>query len=247
MHMIEISTSLKLEKILALKPFFFFYSPVAKKRIFSGGELLLAFSQRGDVLSIETNFPEKEALIERQIRECFGVDEDLTPFYQLVKHDKILGPHYEKIVNTTILSAFTPYEAVLGGIASQNTTFARYMQFMRVLDRVSFNHKLVTESFLQENGFGYKTRFILDLPSVPDIGNLDQYLGIGPYTVTLLDLFQTRNYRSFYCDVLIRKIVNENYRPVSTDGELLDFAKDTWGRWRGLMEVYLQKFVCDLV
>lgn len=244
--MITFETGLDLRKIISLKPFFFFYHPAPKKRIFSGHELLLGFVQEKNGFSVETNLPEMEGLIERTIRHCFGLNEDLSEFYEMVSSDPLLGEHHESITGTTILSAYTPYEAVVGGIASQNTTFSRYMHFMQALDSVAFNPSKINEGFLKKNGFGYKTRFILELPRAPDLTKLNEYLGVGDYTQKLLSIFQDRNFSSFYCDVLIRKIVCENYEQVSSDEELKDFAKSRWGKWRGLMEVYLQKFVCDL-
>lgn len=244
--MIELETDLNLKKIMSLKPFFFFYNNTPKKKIFHGQNLIFGFSQNSSKILVEHNNPEREELLSKRISNCFGIGEDLSGFYEIAKKDPVLSPHYEQILDTTILSAFTPYEAVLGGIASQNTSFSRYMNFMKALDAISFNPKHVTETFLQEAGFGYKTRYILGIPTVPDMSDLSQYLGIGKYTEVLLDLFQNRNYRAFYCDVLIKKIICQNYKRVETDAEILDFAKDKWGKWRGLVEVYLQKFTSDL-
>ncbi len=244
--MIEIETQLSLSKLLSLKPFFFFYGERPKKRILFRRELLLGFSQEGETLMVEHNAPELEDLLERRLRFCFGVGEDLSPFYELVREDPVLSPHYSEIVNTTILSAMTPFEALAGGIASQNTTFAHYLQLMRSLDGVAFNPSRLDESTLSKMGFGYKAKFIARLPLNPDLSSPQQYDGVGEYTENLLDLFQDRNFSAFYSDVLIKRIVSENYEKVETDKELLDFAKERWGRWRGLVEAYLQKFVADL-
>ncbi|MCK4551042.1 MAG: hypothetical protein KAT91_03745, partial [Candidatus Aenigmarchaeota archaeon] len=164
------------------------------------------------------------------------------------------------IYGNRLLSAYDDFEALASIIASQNVTFSQYKKMVgKIVDifgeGVYFPialEVLQKKELLKECGLGYRTEFIENIAehmrfrNCANLDTLHTVKGIGPYSLDIFRLFQLRDYNAFYVDVLIKKIFRENYGfEWETDKDVRDFSKRKFGKFRGLAEIYLQKFLND--
>ena len=253
-----------LEKIMRYKPFFFFSSsePVRAVRL-GGKDVTLHFSQQGQTLKIDADseLSQKDAdFLKKRIDYCFGASEDLSRFYALCEGDKVLSRFSEAVYGNRLLSAFTDFEALISIVCSQNVTFRQYKKMVGNIIECYGNGRhfpsaldiLKNPSLLKRCGVGYRDKYIISIAEYmkfrksADIDSLHQVRGIGPYSLDIFRLFQTRDYSAFYVDVLITKIFRENYGAILESGsEVRSYAKKMFSGYAGLAEIYLQKFISD--
>jgi 3-methyladenine DNA glycosylase/8-oxoguanine DNA glycosylase len=232
------------QKIFDSGLFYFFYEKEPVREIYVGGKLLkLEFKQEENRLIIscsrELEKEQKNNLI-KGIKHCFGLEEDLTDFYKICEKDVILKNHLDKIKETRIVSAFSDFEALVGAIISQNNSYRNYRrQMFSVYKKLNFIRENYTEKNLSGLKLGYKVPFLVGLAK--DFGKIEisKIKGIGNYSVNLFEIFQKRNYATFYMDCLTEKILREKYK-IKDNFE--ENTKKLWGKYRGLAEAYLQRF-----
>ncbi|MBN1695545.1 hypothetical protein JW879_09125 [candidate division WOR-3 bacterium] len=224
--------------------FYFFYEddPV-RKVYFDNRPVELIFRQEGGNLIIDSADDLKSAEIEilnRRISYCFGLHEDLRDFYALCKKDKVLRNYLPRIEKTRIVSAFSDFEALVGAIVSQNNSYRNYRkQMRRVYRKANFLRANYREKQLEELHIGYKISYIMELVRNFEKLNIKDIKGIGNYSINLYNIFQKRDYDSFYIDCLTEKIMREKYN-INKDFE--EMSKELWREYRGLAEAYLQRF-----
>ncbi|MCK4968145.1 MAG: hypothetical protein KAS12_03750, partial [Candidatus Aenigmarchaeota archaeon] len=175
-------------------------------------------------------------------------------------NDKVLKEFSEQIYGNRLLSAYDDFEALVSIIASQNVTFLQYKKMVRnIVDAFGGGNYFPSatdirqkKELLKDCGLGYRTKFIKNIAEYmkfkrqADFDSLSRINGIGPYSLDIFRLFQLRDYNSFYVDILIKKIFKENYDfNWENDKDVRDFAKRNFGRFQGLAEIYLQKFLND--
>ena len=224
--------------------FYFFYEDDPVRSLYFGNKLIeLFFSQEGDNLIIDS--PDcvegKEAeLLKERIFYCFGLHEDLRDFYSLCERDKILREYLPKIKKTRIVSAFSDFEALVGAIISQNNSYRNYRkQMRRVYRKVNFLKVNYKEKQIEKLHIGYKISYIMELIRNFEKTDIKDIKGIGNYSVNLYNIFQKRDYNSFYVDCLTERIMREKYG-ISNNFE--ERSRKLWGNYRGLAEAYLQRF-----
>ncbi|NOR84496.1 hypothetical protein GQ473_00110 [archaeon] len=263
-YSIRIKDDFDLEKILKYKPFFFFFSNEPTRTILHNGKpLRLDFTQKRDKLEIlfdrKIDNLEQQQIIKR-ISFCFGAKENLSDFYTMAQNDTVLKEFSEQIYGNRLLSAYTDFEALVSIVASQNVTFLQYKKMVGNIvellgDGVYFpstTEILQKKELLKSCGLGYRTKFIeaiadhMKFKKQAEVDSLYSVNGIGPYSLDIFRLFQLRDYNNFYVDVLTKKIFKENYGfDWKTDKDVRNFAKQKFGKFQGLAEIYLQKFLND--
>jgi 3-methyladenine DNA glycosylase/8-oxoguanine DNA glycosylase len=224
--------------------FYFFYEDNPVRKVYFNNMIVdLVFSQEDGDLIIDSPDDMKRKEIEslkKRISDCFGLHEDLKDFYALCKKDKVLRDYLPKIKKTRIVSAFSDFEALVGAIVSQNNSYRNYRkQMRRVYRKLNFIKANYEEKEIENLKIGYKISYIVELTR--NFGKLDikDIKGIGNYSVNLYNIFQKRNYDSFYIDCLTEKIMKENY---GINKNFEENSKKLWGNYRGLAEAYLQRF-----
>ena len=224
--------------------FYFFYEDNTVRRIFFNNSIIeLVFRQEDENLIVESSMDLKRKEVEilkRRISDCFGLNEDLKDFYVLCRRDKVLKDYLPKIKGTRIISAFSDFEALVGAIVSQNNSYKNYRkQIRKVYREVNFVPEKYKEKQITKLHIGYKASYIMELTR--NFGKLDikDIKGIGNYSINLYNIFQKRDYNSFYIDCLTEKIMKENY---GIRGSFEEMSKKLWGEYRGLAEAYLQRF-----
>lgn len=231
-------------KNLESRPFLFFFDSRPERKIWVGDKLVnFRFGQRGRILSVETDKPVDS--LREKLEKWFGMDEDLSEFYGMCKRDAVLKNHLDGINGLRLFSSPDDFEALVCIICSQMTGFPQYKTMTRRIYEAygAFPRPcdiLARPGLLDGCGVGYRKKFILALAkSFPEWS-----IGLGGYSKNIFALFQRRDYASFYEDSLIRKIASEQY---GCRGKSVgEFAFKRWGRWAGLAEVFLQKFLRDL-
>lgn len=224
--------------------FYFFYEKKPVRKLFFNNRLLeLSFNQRKENLIIDIapdiTTGEKKALKERIIY-CFGLKEDLNPFYKICSGDIVLEKYLPYIRRTRIISAFSDFESLVGAIISQNNSYRNYRKQMRkVYKALNFVRKEYTKEKLKDLRLGYKTSYIMELSNNFQMMDLRKIKGLGNYSVNLYNIFQKRDYNAFYVDCLTERIMKESY-DISKNFEAE--SKKLWGEYRGLAEAYLQRF-----
>ncbi|MCD6423364.1 MAG: hypothetical protein J7L42_04540 [Elusimicrobia bacterium] len=235
--------------------FYFFYTPEPQRKILinpvrtdiSNGVnkkiVLLKFFQKKDLyieVDKELNKSELEFLKNRLIY-CFGLNEDMQEFYRICRRDAVLRKFYSRIVNTRIISAFCDFEALVGAIVSQNNSYRGYRIQMKLLyEKTLFRkEKFLNAEKLRKYKIGYKADYLVELARNFGKIPLPQIKGIGRYSLGLFEIFQKRDYNSFYVDCLTEKILKENY---GIRKNFEEAGKKLWGNWRGLALAYLQRF-----
>ncbi|MFH1126544.1 MAG: hypothetical protein ABIG84_02550 [archaeon] len=261
---IPVADDFDLCKILKYRPFFFFFEDKPLRSFLYKGKLLdVEFFQEDDFLelNIEGN-PDDQSLefLRERIRYCLGVGENYSDFYTIVRDDHVLSKHTEAIYGNRLLSAFTDFEAAVMIICSQNVSFRLYKSMAKKIvdaygEGVYFPEPgqiLANPGLLAECGAGYRDKFILDMcryylfREKTDLLKLSEIRGFGPYSMDIFRLFQLRDYGYFYVDRLIKKIFADYYKAeLMNDFEVRSFAKNKFGKYAGLCEVYLQKLLCD--
>lgn len=260
------AASLDFEKIMKYKPFFFFFhdEPV-RSVLLQGSHVEMQFSQAEPKAGLRVAFnkelgePHKKYLANR-ISYCFGTNEDLRSFYAVCEHDMILSKFLDKIEGNRLISAFDDFEAIVSIICSQNVSFAQYKDMVAKLVK-AYGYKgcfpaprdIISKPHLMADcGVGYRGAFIMEAakkmhlnPLLSDDDLINMH-GIGPYSRDIFRLFQRRDYSAFYVDTLIRKIFKEQYGAnLETDADVRRFADKLFGKFAGLAEIYLQKFLND--
>ena len=224
--------------------FYFFYEDTPVRKVhFNNKTIELFFKQEKDNLIIDSSHDldkkEKEFL-KKRILYCFGLYENLEDFYILCEKDKVLKEYLPKIKKTRIVSAFSDFEALVGAIVSQNNSYKNYRnQMNKIYKKINFkksNYKLKNMKNLR---VGYKLSYIMELTKNFEKLDIKDIKGIGNYSLNLFNIFQKRDYNSFYVDCLTEKIMKENYC-ISKSFE--EKSKILWGKYRGLAEAYLQRF-----
>ncbi len=224
--------------------FYFFYEDDPVRSVyFDNRPVELVFRQEGEKLIIDSSddIERKEIeFLKERIFYCFGLHEDLKDFYSLCKKDKVLRYYLPKIKKTRIVSAFSDFEALVGAIVSQNNSYRNYRKQMRKFYRkVNFVRENYKEKQIEKLHIGYKISYIVELIKNFGILDIKDIKGIGNYSVNLYNIFQKRDYNSFYVDCLTEKIMRENYHVNNCFEEM---SKKLWGNYRGLAEAYLQRF-----
>ncbi|MCD6312029.1 MAG: hypothetical protein J7M11_06185, partial [Elusimicrobia bacterium] len=226
--------------------FYFFYGDAPERKIISGKKITtLRFSQKNSTLNVVCGEAggimdkNEKKIIKNRIRYCFGADEDMSEFYSLCSHDRVLKNFLPRIKGTRIISAYSDFEALVGAVVSQNNSYMQYRRQMRALYRkLNFNRKSYLGN-LEKFRLGYKSAYIKNLASLYGEIPLAEIKGIGPYSLNLFEIFQKRNYGAFYIDCLTKKIMRKSYH---INSGLEKASKKLWGRWRGLALAYLQRF-----
>jgi 3-methyladenine DNA glycosylase/8-oxoguanine DNA glycosylase len=224
--------------------FYFFYEETPIRKVYFNSKTIeLSFKQEKEHLIIDSSHDldkkEKEFL-KKRIIYCFGLHENLEDFYILCKKDKVLKDYLPKIKKTRIVSAFSDFEALVGAIISQNNSYGNYRKQMRkIYGKVNFVKTKYKEKNLKILKIGYKLAYIMELTRNSEKSDIKEIKGIGNYSVNLFNIFQKRDYNSFYVDCLTEKIMKENYG-ISKSFE--EKSKILWGNYRGLAEAYLQRF-----
>ena len=224
--------------------FYFFYEDEPIREVYFNNKIVgLSFRQEGEDLLIDSPDDMKKKEIEglkERVSHCFGLNEDLKDFYALCKRDKVLRDYLSKIKKTRIISAFSDFEALVGAIVSQNNSYRNYRKQMRkVYRKVNFVRAKYKEKEVKNLKIGYKISYIMELTKNFGKLNIENIKGIGNYSVNLYNIFQKRDFDSFYIDCLTEKIMRENYGIYNCFEEN---SRKLWGKYRGLAEAYLQRF-----
>ncbi|NOQ55870.1 MAG: hypothetical protein GQ477_03620 [Nanohaloarchaea archaeon] len=264
--LISLADDFSLDNIVRHKPFFFFFSDKAERAVKVNGELVtMSFFQEGQELIVRSDSELDSSeidFIKGRVMHCLGTSESFSDLYTICSDDKILSRFMDKIYGNRLLSAFTDFEALVSIICSQNVSFAQYKQMVAKIVRVYGSGKVFPEpcdiladtGLLKGCGVGYRADYIVNIArfmegkdTVDDAYSLSSVKGIGPYSIDIFMLFQKRQYDFFYVDSLIKKIIRDDYgSDVLSDKDIRQFAKNHWGKYRGLCEVYLQKFLNDV-
>ncbi len=254
-----------LDKIVKHMPFFFFITYKPERAVHIDGKLVtMSFRQQGDNISVDLDkdiSEESVSVLSERVAYCLGTNEEFSDFYTICEDDVFLSEHLDKIKGNRLLSSYTDFEALVSIICSQNVTFKQYKSMVkRIVDAYgeglffpSPGQILSDPSLLKSCGVGYRSDYIVNVArymdgkdSVDDAYRLLEIKGIGQYSLDLFILFQKRMYDYLYMDSLIRKIVKDDYGTgITSDKEIRSFARSHWGRYKGLAEVYLQKFLYD--
>ena len=264
---IPLACDFSLDNIVRHKPFFFFFSDKAERAVKVGDKLVtMRFFQEDQKLIVrfdsELDLSEVDFLTKR-ISYCLGTMEEFSDLYLICEGDKILSRFSDKIYGNRLLSAFTDFEALVSIICSQNVSFAQYKGMVaKIVDAYGSGlvfpgplDILADVGLLKGCGVGYRAEYIVniakfmsDKDEVDDAYELSGVKGIGPYSIDIFMLFQRRQYEFFYVDSLIKKIIREDYGVAGylSDKDIRQFAKNHWGKYKGLCEVYLQKFLNDV-
>lgn len=263
---IPLACDFSLDNIVRHKPFFFFFSDKAERAVKVGGKLVtMSFFQEGQRLIVkydsELDSSEVDFIYER-ISYCLGTMDELSDLYSICSEDKVLSRFSDKIYGNRLLSAFSDFEALVSIICSQNVSFAQYKAMvLNIVDAYGAGlvfpgplDILADAGLLKGCGVGYRADYIVNIARfmsgkdvVDDVYTLSSVKGIGPYSIDIFMLFQKRQYDFFYVDSLIKKIIREDYgSDLSSDKDIRQFAKNHWGKYKGLCEVYLQKFLNDV-
>ena len=251
-------------KIISYRPFFFFHKDAPMRSfLFNTKPAEIEFFQDNNYLVMKTDKPIDKTDIKtftERIRYCFGIDEDLTGFYNIAKNDEILSKHYGAIYGNRLFSAYSDFEACVSIICSQNTSFRQYKSILKniidVYGKESYfpdpEHILKHPGNLKKCGVGYRDKYIIEacltyrFKKSIDRESLAKIKGFGRYSIDIFRLFQERDYDYFYVDRLIKKIFRTEYRAsLANDFEVRNFAEKKFGKYAGLCEVYLQKLLCD--
>ena len=224
--------------------FYFFYEDNPVRRVYLDDRLVeLVFRQEDENLIIDSpdDIKRKEIeILKERISYCFGLHEDFRDFYALCKRDKVLKDYLPKIKKTRIVSAFSDFEALVGAIVSQNNSYRNYRKQMRKVYRtVNFVKAKYKEKKIKNLQIGYKDSYIMELTRNFDKLDIRNIKGIGNYSVNLYNIFQKRDYDSFYIDCLTERIMRENY---GLNNNFEANSRKLWGKYRGLAEAYLQRF-----
>ena len=224
--------------------FYFFYEKTPIRKVYFNNKTIeLSFKQEKENLIIDSSHDldkrEKEFLKQRIIY-CFGLHENLEDFYILCENDKVLKEYLPKIKKTRIVSAFSDFEALVGAIVSQNNSYRNYRNQMgRIYKKINFVKSNYREKNMENLRIGYKLSYLIELTKNFEKSKIKDIKGIGNYSINLFNIFQKRDYNSFYVDCLTEKIMKENYGiPKSFEKE----STKIWGSYRGLAEAYLQRF-----
>lgn len=241
---IKVRSDFDFGKNLESRPFLFFFDSKPERKIRIDDRLVdFAFRQRGKTLEVETDKP--VGSLEARLEKWFGIGEDFSEFRGLCKKDHVLKTHLDGIKGIRLFSAPDDFEALVCIICSQMTGFPQYKSMTRkIYEAYGFfpgpKDVLARPGLLDGCGVGYRKKFILALAkSFPEWST-----GLGQYSKNIFALFQRRDYSSFYEDSLIGKIARERYGFKGKN--IREFASGKWGRWAGLAEVFLQKFLRDL-
>lgn len=261
---IAVESDFNLEKIIRYRPFFFFMKSSPQSAVIVGDNVInLDLSQEKERLLIDfgKKIPKSVAdIISQRVSYCLGCRENLSEFYFLCENDKVLGKMNDKIYGNRLVSAYSDFEALASIICSQNSSFLQYKKMvLNIVDKYGLGafpkprHILEKPHLLKECGVGYRDEYLINLskfmlfkPEIDDISALSRVKGIGPYSIDIFLLFQRRKYEYLYADSLIRKIMKNDYGiAIENDRDLRHHAKRLWGKYQGLCEVYLQKFLYD--
>ncbi len=262
---IPVADDFNLFNIMKFKPFFFFFGDAPVRTVLYKGKLVgLEFFQDSGFLSvnIDGDVDKKGAgFLKDRIAYCLGIREELSDFYTIVRDDKVLCKHYDAIYGNRLLSAFSDFEAAVSIICSQNVSFRQYKAMVRkIVDAYGEGVYFPGPEQILERpdvlskccGVGYRDRFIVDMCKCfrfrdkTDLMRMSEVRGFGQYSMDIFRLFQLRDYGYFYVDRLIGKIFRSFYgAELLNDFEVRSFGKRKFGKFAGLAEVYLQKFLCD--
>lgn len=242
---VKISSDFDFVKNMESRPFLFFFdSTLPERKVWLDGRLVnFRFHQEGTTLNVETD--SQVTSIRERLENWFGIGQDMSGFYGLCKNDPVLKNYIGRIKGIRLFSAPDDFEALVCIICSQMTGFPQYKTMTRrIYETYGFFPRpkdvLAKPNLLDSCGVGYRKKFIVALAkSFPEWS-----AGLGGYSKSIFELFQKRDYSSFYEDSLIRKIASERYGFEGKD--IRKFASEKWGRWAGLAEVFLQKFLRDL-
>ncbi|MFH0961683.1 MAG: hypothetical protein V1820_03305 [archaeon] len=212
----------------------------------SGGRALCRISQKGKSVSVEGAPSGIAGEVKTLVSRCLGINDDLSEFYELADRDQVLSGFSGEIRGLRLFSAPTNWEALFCIILSQMTGFDQYKKMVYSVYSAyggrfpSQRDVLRAPSKLDSCGVGYRKKFILGCAERFS-GSLTKGLpGVGKYSESIYSLFALRDFSSVYDDVLIRRILRENYGGLSLE----NFEK-RWGGFAGIAEVCLQKFLAD--
>ena len=243
------------EKILASKPFYFFYSPEPERKVFLDGKFFdLSFRQSGQELIVNVDkklSAQQTQFLKQRIQFCLGTNENVGRFYEICKQDLVLHKLLPRIRGTRMVSAFSDFEALVGCIISQNNSFRNYLATMqRLYAELNFDPKNYLQP-LRKFKVGYKEPFLQGLAKLYlqnfRFDGSTKIKGLGKYSFALFDIFQRRNFAGFYWDTLTERILREHYKVRATEKTSHAAAQKLWGDYCGLAKILLQKFLNDTV
>ena len=263
---IPLAYDFSLDNIVRHKPFFFFFSDKAERAVKVGGKLVtMSFFQEDLrlIVKYDSELDSSEVdFLKKRISYCLGTMDELSDLYSICQEDKVLLRFMDKIRGNRLLSAFSDFEALVSIICSQNVSFAQYKAMVaKIVDAYGSGlvfpapcDVLSDTGLLKGCGVGYRADYIVNIArfmsgkdEVDDAYELSSVKGIGPYSIDIFMLFQKRQYDFFYVDSLIKKIIRDDYgSDLLTEKDIRQFAKNHWGKYKGLCEVYLQKFLNDV-
>jgi len=204
---------------------------------------------------------------ERQVREYFDLDRDLSPVYAHLETDAVLKPALEKFRGLRLIQQ-DPWEALACFILSSNNNVKRIQGIWRNLSAklspgtnafpAASQIARCHERTLRELGLGYRAPFLqrtaLFVASSP--GTLDAireasyeeavarviaFPGIGPKVADCVLLYGFQKVEAFPVDVWILRVMRKLYfrgRRVSEE-RVRRAAARRWGALAGYVQQYL--------
>lgn len=178
--------------------------------------------------------------------EVFGVNEDLSEFYEMIRDDPLLwciAKRYPGLRPRKV----SIWAASVIAVAQQNASFkqawkALYKLHILKSKRVkAFGREYllfpkkedVDERSLREAGFGYRYKTIMELKKIEvtceNVDELKKIKGIGDYSLGLIKLFGCRDYSALILDRWLKAVFEEAYG----DWERIK----EFGKWKGLVSL----------
>lgn len=234
------------------------------ERIRSGRVITIFIESDGTVITVrfsELKISRKDIEdIREKLEWCLAVSEDLQPFYDLAKNDKFLRKAVSDVRGYRILCDPTVFESAVKAICNQNTSFKMAKVVVKNLvekygEGVFPCQRTLTDASvaeLKECKVGYRAEYIsaisrLDLEALKSTSTeearreLLKVKGIGPHTAALILQRGLRRHDSFFIDLWVRRLMRRLYfkNKVISDNDIIKYAEQNWGRYRGLALQYL--------
>ncbi|ABM80445.1 hypothetical protein [Hyperthermus butylicus] len=191
------------------------------------------------------------------IAGMLGVNEDLAEYWRLARGDPLVGGLAESMRGLRLRQTSIWY-GFLVAVCQQNVSFRQgwnmlYRLHLNASRRLVLpNGRVYLETpspqnlsfeVLRSSGLGYRARTVLNLVSARawelECGNLEEarsVLGVGNYTVSLVELLACRNYSSLLLDRWLRRLAAEAYKV--SEREAAKALTERFGEWRGLAAIH---------
>jgi len=198
--------------------------------------------------------------IRGKLEWCLAVTEDIQPLYDLAKNDKFLRKAMSDMRGYRILCDPTVFESAVKAVCNQNTSFKMAKVMVKNLvekygEGAFPCRRTLTDASvegLKECKVGYRAEYIsaisrLDLETLKSTSTeearraLLKVKGIGPHTAALILQRGLRRQDSFFIDLWVRRLMRRLYfnNEVVSDNDIIKYAEQNWGRYRGLALQYL--------